>query len=216
MTFMRPDKTEILAMIQSTNRQLTIGKVIAWIAGIVGAIIAGVAVFLITTGNLGLGGLAGGVGVPSATADSPVSRVWKEGNLTLPVSSSDGGQAADLDTASLLPLGTSIPASNADIIVRQSPHSVVLEPGLSQGDGVTFGARFTDVNDAAVGREGCVAAAISPRASNHLQLSFDIDVGSHICMVTNQGRPAEFKINRVSLSGSTQEVELAFVVWMRE
>ena len=110
----------------------------------------------------------------------------------------------------------SIPASDADLIARRFVHGVVLEPGLSKGDGVTFDARFTEVNDAAVNQEGCEAAAISPQASNHLQLSSDVDVRSHICMVTTQGRLAEFEIVRTDLSGTTWEVEIAFVVWPRE
>ncbi len=203
-------------MSKSKKRRMGVGKVVAWVAGIVATIISGVVVVWLTTGNPSSEGPGYTVEIPTPTADTPVSQVWKEGDLTLPVSISDRGQAADLDAGRLLQLGTSISASDADIIVRQAVHGVVVEPGLSKGDGVTFDARFTGVNDRSVGRDGCAAAAISPQTSNHLELTSDIDVGSHICMVTTHGRLAEFEIVSIDLSSATRDVQIAFVVWVRE
>ncbi len=191
---------------------MTAGKVIGWIAGIVGAVIAGVIVVWLTSGGPQTQPTPTRTR-PSPTATAPAPTVWREGDLTIPVSAGNSGRVADLDAGRLLPLGTSIPASDADIIVRQTPHSVVIEPGLSKGDGVTFDARFTAVSDGAIGRDACADAAISPQASNHLQLSSDIDVRSHVCMVTTNDRLAEFEIVRVDLSSTAREVEIAFVVW---
>ena len=98
-------------------------------------------------------------------------KIWKTGTLTIPLNNSNSGEVADLDNGRLLRLGTSIPAAGADISIRQSVHSIILEPGLSKGDGITFDARFIAVNDSPVGKEGCLASLVSPEVSNHLQLS---------------------------------------------
>ena len=198
-------------MSKSENQHMGVGKVVSWIAGIVGSVIAGVVVVLITTGNHSSKGPGPIVDTTSSTA-----KVWKQGNLTIPVSSVNTGRVADLDSGRLLPLGTSIPVRDADIIVRQAVHGIVVEPGISKGDGVTFDARFIAVNDASVGREGCADAEASPRASNHLQLFSAINVGSHICMVTTKGRLAEFTVTSVELSRKPRQVRIKFVVWTRE
>ncbi len=146
-----------------------------WLAGIAATVIAGLLLSWLTSGD---GQTTDTIPIPATerptrtvipptpTVAEPEPAIWQEGTLIVPVSSVDRGQAADLDTGNLLMLGTSISADGADLLVRQSPGPVVIEPGLSQGDGVTFEARFTEVNDAPVGQEGCAAAAISPEASN--------------------------------------------------
>lgn len=144
------------------------------------------------------------------------SKIWKEGKLIIPVSTSNSGSVADLDNGKLLPLGTSISAAGADILIRQSIHSIVLEPGLSKGDGITFDARFLTVNDHSVGKDGCSASLVSPEASNHLQLSSDIDIGSHICMVTSEGRIAELNITKLNFTGNSRNAEIEYVVWQKE
>ena len=194
-----------------------------WLAGIAATVIAGLLLSWLTPGqDPDPTSIPPTERPPSAeatdtpTVTEPKPAIWQEGTLTLPVSGSDSGQAADLDAGNLLMLGTSVPVDDADILVRQSPHSIVIEPGLSRGDGITFEARFTEVNDASVGQAECTAATISSKASNHLQLFSDIDVGSHICMVTTQGRVAEFEIINTNFSGSSNEVEIAFIVWARD
>jgi hypothetical protein len=187
-------------------------RLLGWIAGIAGSVITAVILFfLIEPGGL----LNPDPESPSddgkATADE--GKVWRQGTLAVPVSAGDRGQVADLDAGRLLPLGTSIPAGDADLSVRQAVHGIVIEPGLSKGDGVTFSARFVRVGDAPAGRDGCAAAAISPAASNHLQLSSDLHAGSFVCLITTQGRVAEFEV--VKFDESRREVTIAFTVWER-
>ncbi|MFT5821511.1 MAG: hypothetical protein ACI8ZM_002764 [Crocinitomix sp.] len=145
-----------------------------------------------------------------------VSNIWKEGTLKIPVSRHNGGRVADLDSGMLLFLGTSVSAIGADIVVRQSIHSIVMEPGLSKGDGVSFDARFISVNDEKIGREGCVKALMLPEISNHLQFSKEIGIGSYIGMITTDGRLAEFNIVNTNWSADPAEIEISFMVWNKE
>jgi hypothetical protein len=202
-------------------------KVMTWIAGIIATIISGVIVIWLTTGipsplnseadsDPGLDPGPESTIAPTPTTEEPAPQVWKEDTLSIPVANGGNDQVADLDTGTLLQTGTSIPVDDADLMIRQAVHGIFFEPGVSQGDGVTYDARFIDVNDAAVGQEGCADAAVSSEISNHLQLSSDVDVGSYICMVTTQGRLAEFTVTSVDLSSSPLQVEIAFVVWARE
>jgi hypothetical protein len=149
-------------------------------------------------------------------SDNTDSKIWKQGKLSIPFNNFGSGEVADLDNGKLLMLGTSISATGSDISIRQSVHSIVLEPGLSRGDGTTFDARFIAVSDSPLGREECSASLVSPTASNHLQLSSDIDVGSNICMVTSDGRLAEFSISKLNLTDNPRSVEIEYVVWRRE
>lgn len=146
---------------------------------------------------------------------TPAPEVWREGTLDVPISAGDTGRAADLDSGQLLPLGTSMPAGGDDLIFRQAVHGIVMEPGLSMGDGVTFDARFARVGDGPAGRDGC-GAAIGSRVSNHLQLFSAIDAGSHICMVTTQGRLSEFEILNIELSRSQRQIEIRYTTWANE
>ncbi len=135
------------------------------------------------------------------------------GTRTIPVSSGNSGQALDLDNGSLLVLGTSQPAGDADLVVRQAVHGVVLEPGLSHGDGLTFDARFVRVADKAGGHDVCADAAVNGKVGNILTVSSDVQVGSHVCMVTNKGRLAEFEITKTDFAGSPRSLQMNFVTW---
>jgi len=179
-------------------------------SGTISQIIIAVAVALLAGGTSPWwwGELFGPIVEPQEKA-----KVWKEGILTIPINSSFGKRAADLDAATILPLGTSVPSEGVDVLFRQSVHGIVMEPGESKGDGVTFDARFVAVNDSKVGMDGCITAAVSPKVSNHLQLSSAIDVGSHICVVTTEGRMAEISITNSNLNGSPRNVEIEYVVW---
>ena len=143
-------------------------------------------------------------------------KIWKTGKLTIPFNNSHSGKVANLDNGRLLLLGTSLSAAGADISFRQFVHGIVLEPGLSKGDGITFDARFLAVNDHSVGKKGCSASLVSPKTLNHLQLSSDVDVGSHICMVTSEGRMAEFSITKLNFKESPGNVDIEYVVWQKD
>lgn len=155
--------------------------------------------------------------VPSESPPAQTeSKVWREGDLKIPVAVGNTGRVADLDSGQLLPLGTSLPVRDADLAVKQAVHGVVVEPGVPRGDGETFDARFTRVGDSPAGRDGCAAASVAPKVSPHLLLSSDIGVGSHVCLVTTQGRLAEFEILKVELDGQQRELEARYTVWVSE
>lgn len=151
-----------------------------------------------------------------AITDESTVKIWKEGKLLIPLNNTNSGEVADIDNGRLLRLGTTVSASGADISIRQSVHSIIIEPGLSKGDGITFDARFIAVNDSSIGKDGCAGSLVSSDVSNHLQLSSDVNVGSHICMVTSEGRLAEFSITNLNLEGSSRNVEIEYEVWSKE
>jgi hypothetical protein len=140
-------------------------------------------------------------------------QVLREDRVNLPVTGAAARHAADLDGGRIVPIGTSLSSSDADLVARQTPHGIVLEPGFPKDDTDTFEARFTGVSDAPVGRGGCAKSSIAPKVTNHLQLGPDIHQGSHVCMVTTQGRLAEFEISKVDLSSTKREVEIRTIVW---
>ena len=139
--------------------------------------------------------------------------VWREGTLQIPLSTGDTGQAADLDSGRLLRLGTSEPAGDADLAVKETSDDVVVQPGIPHTDGVTFEARFLLVGDTDPDRNRCATAATGSGASDHLLLLSDIDVGTHVCMVTTQGRLAEFEILDAKLNGQQRWVEIRYTTW---
>jgi hypothetical protein len=183
------------------------GRAFEWIFGIIGAVIAG----LLTTWLTGSWPMiAAFFGFVTITPE-----VWREDRFVVPVSLGNGGKAADLDAGRLLAVGTSVSAAEVDLIVRQSVHGVVMEPGLPNNGTDTYNARFTRVSDNKVGRDECKDASVAAKVSNHLQLESEIRVGSHVCMVTTQGRLAEFEITNVDLSPTKRQVEIKTVVWIK-
>jgi hypothetical protein len=157
--------------------------------------------------------------IPTATPTpipSSIDEVWREGTLQIPLSTEDTGQAADLDGGRLLRLGTSELAVDADIAAKDTSDDVALEPGVPQTDGVTFEARFVLTSDTSFDRNQCAAAATGSGASDHLLRLSDIDVGTHVCMVTTQGRLAEFEILDTKLNGQQRWVEIRYTTWANQ
>jgi len=139
--------------------------------------------------------------------------VWREGTLQIPLSTDDTGQAADLDGGRLLSLGTSELAGDADIAVKDTSNDVAFEPGAPNTDGFTFGARFVLIGDTFLDRNRCAAAATGSAGSDYLLRLSDIDVGTHVCMVTTQGRLAEFEILDTKLNGQHRWIEIRYTTW---
>lgn len=142
----------------------------------------------------------------------PTDAVWREGTLEIPVGGDHAGQVADFDTGELIPGEGSQEARDADLTVRDDGDEIVLEPGISKRDG-TFYARFVMVNDEAAGREGCAAGDGGPAHSGLLRLFAEIEVGSHVCVVTTQGRVAEFEIVAAKLNGRQRWLEVRYTTW---
>lgn len=141
------------------------------------------------------------------------SHVWKEGSLTIPVLARDTGMAADLDDGHLLPIGTSISAPDADIAISQSPHAWIIQPGLSKGDGITFDAHFYSVGDSPAGYDNCRNMVLSQNPNDILALGSSLNVGSYVCMSTNQKRLAEFEV--VSVDSEQRKMDIKYTVWQK-
>ena len=159
--------------------------------------------------------------IPTVTeAPTPVPSfiyaVWREGTLQIPLSTEDTGQAADLDSGRLLRFGTSEPGGDADIAVKETSDDVLFEPGILHTDAVTFEARFVLVGDTDPDRNRCAAASTGSGASDRLLLLSDIDVGTHVCMVTTQGRLAAFEILDAKLNGQQRWVEIRYITWANQ
>lgn len=181
------------------------GRFFEWLAGIASTVIAGVLIAWLT----------GVISEPPYVGGSN-DKKGREHRLILPIPAGDPRHAADLDGARMVPLSTSATTSDADLIARQTIHGIVMEPGVSKNGTNTFEARFTRISDNKVGREGCKDASVAPHVSNHLQLESDRRAGSHVCMVTTQGRLAELEIMKVDLSPTRREVEIKTVVWAKD
>lgn len=152
--------------------------------------------------------VAGNSAQPSV---EPSNRIWRQGTLSISAAIGGQGSAADLDRGGLLPIGTSISALDADVLVGSSPHGIVIQPGLPKSDGVSFDGRFVRVQDAPAGPADCAEAAISPSVSGILVLESNLHVGQYVCMVTTQGRLAVFEV--VRFDNVRKEMTINYTVW---
>lgn len=140
-------------------------------------------------------------------------RVQVQASLDLPISTGSSGRALDLDAASLIPLGTSIPTKGADLVFSQAVHGIIIQPGPSSQSG-GFPARFTRIGDSPGGRSACASAAIASNTAQALELGKDVIARiSHVCMVTDQNRLSEFRVTAVRLEGQNRSVQIEFTTW---
>lgn len=70
------------------------------------------------------------------------------------------------------------------------------------------GARIGVGNRSNRGRDGCSSARMS---QNRVSLR-DVPVGSYICMITNEGRISQFRMNNIS-GGSPKTLSLGYTTW---
>jgi hypothetical protein len=138
-----------------------------------------------------------------------------QGNLEIPISSSNSGSAADLDEGNLITLGTAISPRNADILAYQSVHDIIIQPGVSKGDGITFDAQFLKMADRTIDYQECKEAGSLEKISQHIPSS-NIKKGSCICMRTTEGRLARFTVIKENYSGNNRSIEIDFIVWKKE
>ncbi len=150
-----------------------------------------------------------------AATGTPISThaVWREGTLEIPVEGDNTGPVADFDAGELVRVEGPQEARDADLIVRDTGDEVVLEPGIRQPDGATFYARFVMVGDEAAGIDGCATGDSGKTTFTRLRLFAEIEVGSHVCLVTTQGRLAEFEIVAAKLNGKQRWLEVRYTTW---
>lgn len=142
------------------------------------------------------------------------NNIWMQGSLEIPIGSSNSGRAADLDEGNLIPLGTSISPRGADILAYQSVHDIIIQPGVSKGDGITFDAQFLKMADRSIDYQECKEAGSLEKISQHIPSS-NIKKGSCICMRTTEGRLARFTVIKENFSGNNRSIEIDFFVWKK-
>lgn len=150
---------------------------------------------------------------PATATPTPSPMVWLKGTLEIPVSSDNDGQMADFDAGELIRVEKSEEARDADLGVSVDGDELVLEPGAGKPDGAAFYARFVTIGDEAAGREGCADRESGPGVSSPLLFPTEVEVGSHVCMVTTEGRIAEFEILGAKLTGRQRWLEVRYTTW---
>lgn len=145
-------------------------------------------------------------------APTPTPVIWQKGTLELPVEGESADQAADLDADKIVREEDEDGRLDADLAARVDGDEILLEPGLVSPDG-GFYAWFVTVNDEPAGRNGCAAGEGKRVSSNSLQLSKDVEIGSHICLVTTEDRIAEFEIIGAKLTGRQRWLEIRYTTW---
>ncbi|HET8943830.1 MAG TPA: hypothetical protein VFO59_03535, partial [Dehalococcoidia bacterium] len=146
---------------------------------------------------------------PATATSMPTPAIWQKGTLELPVEGENVDQAVDLDTDEIVRDEDEDGRLDADLAARVDGDEILLEPGLVSPDG-GFYAWFVTVNDEPAGRNGCAAEEGKRVSSNSLQLSRDVEIGSHICLVTTEDRIAEFEIIGAKLTGRQRWLEIRY------
>ncbi|UJH91450.1 hypothetical protein LZ575_01295 [Antarcticibacterium sp. 1MA-6-2] len=153
--------------------------------------------------------------VVNLTEQEETNNIWRKGRLEIPISSSNSGRVADLDEGNLIPLGTSISPRDADIFAYHSVHDIIIQPGVSKGDGITFDAQFLKMADRSIDYQECKEAGSLDKISQHIPTS-NIKKGSCICMRTTEGRLARFSLIKENYSGNNRSIEIDYIVWKKE
>ena len=144
---------------------------------------------------------------------APSPAIWRQGTLEIPIHGDNQGQAADFDAGKLVLVETPEEAREADLGVREDGGDVLLEPGIVDSGDSRFYARFVAINDEAMGRDGCATGGGGSVSTSHLRLFTDVEVGSHVCLMTSRGRTAEFEIMAAKLNGKQRWIELQYSTW---
>ena len=143
---------------------------------------------------------------------TPTPAIWQKGTLELPVEGENVDQAADLGTGEIVRDEDEEGRRDADLSARVDGDDILLEPGLGSSGG-GFYAWFVTVNDEPAGRDGCAAGEGKAVPSGGLQLSKDVEIGSHVCLVTTEERIAEFEIIGAKLTGRQRWLEVRYTTW---
>lgn len=149
---------------------------------------------------------------PVTATPTPTPAIWQKGTLELPIEGENVDQAADLETGKMVRAEDEEDRRDADLAARVDGDDILLEPGLGNGDG-GFYAWFVSVNDEPAGRNGCAAGDGKRASSSRLQLSRDVEIGSHVCLVTTENRIAEFEIVGAKLTGRQRWLEIRYTTW---
>lgn len=143
---------------------------------------------------------------------TPTPVIIKTGTLDVPVNEGDINEAADIDSGKVIRIEKSEEARLADLIIMDDDDGLSLKSGVLGEEG-GYGARFITVSDEAAGRALCVKAAGLGGAVTSLQFPSDIEVGSHVCLVTTEEHVAEFEIVAAKLNGRQRYVEIRYTTW---
>lgn len=149
---------------------------------------------------------------PVAATPTPTPAIWQKGTLELPVEGENADQAADLDTGKMVRAEDEEDRRDADLAARADGDEIELDPGFS-GPDAGFYAWFVTINEEPAGRDGCAAGEGKQVPSSVLQLSKDVEIGSHVCLVTTEGRSAEFEIIGAKLTGRQRWLEIRYTTW---
>jgi hypothetical protein len=149
---------------------------------------------------------------PVTATPTPTPAIWQKGSLELPIEGENADQAADLDTGKVVRQEDEDDRRDADLAARVDGDEIELDPGFS-GPDAGFYAWFVTINEEPAGRDGCAAGEGKRVPSSSLQLSKDVEIGSHVCLVTTEGRIAEFEIIGAKLTGRQRWLEIRYTTW---